>query len=262
MGCGGRPIPVSIITLTTDFGTQDWFVGSMKGVILGVNPAVTVVDITHEVPAGDVRVGAFALLASYRCFPPNTVHVAVIDPGVGSNRAAIAVRTADYVFVGPDNGVLSFALVREKIVEIRRLDHDAYFRQPVSNTFHGRDVFAPVAAKLTQDILFASLGEKLTGYARLDWPQPRTDGGKIRGEIVHLDHFGNAITNIELSGAAVSQVCVPDKLQCEVRQSYQALPPGQALALVGSSGFLEIAVNAENAARKLGLVVGDVVEVG
>ena len=118
---------MAIITLTTDFGTTDWFVGSIKGVILGINPQVSIVDITHEVPVGDIRAGAFALLASCRCFPPSTVHCAVVDPGVGTSRAAIAVRTADYFFVGPDNGVLSFALTREKVVEIRRLDNNTYF---------------------------------------------------------------------------------------------------------------------------------------
>jgi len=252
---------MSIITLTTDFGTRDWFVGSLKGVILGVNPEVTIVDIAHEIPAGDVRAGAFALLASYRCFPRSTVHVAIVDPGVGSHRAAIGVRTADYVFVGPDNGVLSFALGREKVVEIRRLDNDEYFRKPVCNTFHGRDVFAPVAVRLTQNIPFGSLGERLTDYVRLDWPQPRQDGGRIRGEIVYIDHFGNAITNIELADKGVSRLCVPDKLACEAREFYQATPGGQALTLVGSSGFLEIAVNGGNAARMFALTLGDVVEV-
>lgn len=252
---------MSIITLTTDFGSRDWFVGSMKGAILGVNPEVTVVDITHEIPAGDIRAGAFALSASFRCFPRHTVHVAVVDPGVGSSRAAIAVRTADCVFVGPDNGVLSFALAREKIVEIRRLDNDAHFRKPVSNTFHGRDVFAPVAARLTKNIPFESLGKRLDDCVRLDWPQPRTDGVVVQGEVVSIDHFGNAITNIELPDKSVSQVRVPDKVQCEVRKLYQDAPRGQPLALVGSSGFLEIAVNGGDAARMFALTLGDAVEV-
>lgn len=137
---------MNIITLTTDFGLADWFVGSMKGVILGINPQARIVDITHDVPAGDIRAGAFALLASYRCFPRNTVHVAVVDPGVGSERAAIAVRTEEYFFVGPDNGVLSFALAHENVQEVRHLQNEMLFRTPVSNTFHGRDIFAPVAA--------------------------------------------------------------------------------------------------------------------
>ncbi len=259
---------MSIITLTTDFGTRDWFVGSMKGVILGVNPEVTVVDITHEIPAGDIRAGAFALLASYRCFPRHTVHVAVVDPGVGGSRAAIGVRTADCLFVGPDNGVLSFALAREEIIEIRRLDNDEYFyrapgviRKPVSNTFHGRDVFAPVAAHLSRDVPFDSLGEKLNDCVRLDWPQPETAGGILQGEIVYIDRFGNAITNIESPGQDARHVRVPGKVQCDIKRSYQEVPGGQPLALVGSSGFMEIAVNGGNAAQMFALKLGDVVEV-
>ena len=252
---------MSFITLTTDFGTRDWFVGGMKGVILGVNPATSVVDITHEIPAGDIRAGAFALMASVRCFPRATVHVAVVDPGVGSRRAAIAVKTADYFFVGPDNGVLSFALARETITEIRRLDNDTYFRRPVSLTFHGRDVFAPVAAALTRNILFESLGKQWDDYVRLDWPQPTVAGGLIRGEVIYIDHFGNAITNIEGPGKSATKVRVPEKVRCEIGLCYQDAPLGQPVALLGSSGFLEIAVNGGNAARAHAVTIGDTVEV-
>ncbi|MGD0650027.1 MAG: SAM-dependent chlorinase/fluorinase [Verrucomicrobiia bacterium] len=283
---------MAIITLTTDFGTADWFVGSVKGVILGINPQVSIVDITHDVPVSDIRAGAFALLASYRCFPRHTVHLAVVDPGVGSNRMPIVVRTADYFFVGPDNGVLSFALAQEKVLEVRRLDNDAYFyhapsviHKPVSNTFHGRDIFAPVAARLTQNVPFDSLGEKLNDYVRLDWPQPRLGGaagGVLRGEIIYIDRFGNAITNLdEAMVRQIGRTDVPPVKQdgragktggtpvlllkghplCELKRFYQDAPAGQPLALVGSSGFLEIAVNNGNAAQELGLRVGDRVQV-
>jgi S-adenosylmethionine hydrolase len=274
-----------IVTLTTDFGTADWFVGSMKGVILGINPQVSIVDITHEVPPRDVWAAAFALAASCKCFPRLTVHCAVVDPGVGSQRGAIVVRTADYFFVGPDNGVLSFALAQEKVLEVRRLDNDVYFRKPVSNTFHGRDIFAPVAARLTQNVPFDSLGEKLNDYVRLDWPQPGLGGavgGVLRGEIIYIDRFGNAITNLdEAMVRQVGRTGVPPVKQdgragktggtpvlllkghplCELKRFYQEAPAGQPLALVGSSGFLEIAVNNGNAAQELGLKIGDVVEV-
>jgi S-adenosylmethionine hydrolase len=283
---------MNIITLTTDFGTADWFVGSMKGVILGINPQASIVDITHEVPSRDIRAGAFALLASYRCFPRHTVHLAVVDPGVGSKRAAIAVRTADYFFVGPDNGVLSFALAQEKVVEVRRLDNDTYFyhapsviRKPVSNTFHGHDIFAPVAARLTQNVPFDSLGEKLNDYVQFDWPQPRLGGAVgdvLRGEIIYIDRFGNAITNLdEAMVRQVGRTGVPPVKQdaraaktggtpvllfkghplCELKRFYQEAPVGQPLGIIGSSGFLEIAVNNGNAAQELGLKIGDVVEV-
>lgn len=250
-----------IITLTTDFGTRDWFVGSMKGVILGIHPQTQIVDITHEVPAGDVRAGAFVLAACYRCFPRLTVHVAVVDPGVGSERAAIAVRTAEYFFVGPDNGVLSFALAQEKVLEIRRIENAALLRPPVSHTFHGRDVFAPVAARLTQGVLLESLGAKLDGYTRLDFAEPKVVGGVLRGEIIYIDRFGNGITNLRALAPSAGRVRVAGKLECPVGRIYQDVASGQPVALVGSTGFLEIAINGGHAAQSLGLKIGDVVEV-
>jgi len=252
---------MSIITLTTDFGLRDWFVGSMKGVILGINEHAALVDITHEIPAGDIRAGAFALGVSCRCFPRNTVHVAVIDPGVGSNRAAIVVKTADYYFVGPDNGVLSLALEKEKVLEIWRVENEAYFRRPVSNTFHGRDVFAPVAAHLTLRVLMDSLGRQLKDYVKLEWPKPQVAGGVLRGQILYIDHFGNAVSNIESPAKSVSKVRVPDKVQCDIKRFYQEVPGGQPLAITGSAGYLEIAVNGGNAAQTFGLKLGDAVEV-
>jgi len=252
---------MSIITLTTDFGTRDWFVGSMKGVILGVNPQAAVVDITHDIPSGDIRAGAFALAVSYRCFPRNTVHVAVVDPGVGSNRAAIVVKTADYYFVGPDNGVLSVALAKEKVSEVWQVENQTYLRRPVSNTFHGRDVFAPVAAHLTMRVLMDSLGRKLKDYARLTWPSLQVVGGVLRGEIVYIDRFGNAISNIAAPAPSVTKVRVADKVQCDIKKFYQEVPAGQPLAILGSTGYLEIAVNGGSAAQAFGLKLGDVAEV-
>src|SRR5208283_126339 len=164
---------MNLITLTTDFGTRDWFVGTMKGVILSRCPRAAIVDITHEIPAGDIRAGAFALAAGCRFFPKGTVHVAVVDPGVGSARHAIVVQTANYFFVGPDNGVLSFALAKEKIKTIRRLENKGIFLQPVSCTFHGRDIFAPVAARLCRGFPIHKLGPLQKDFVRLPWPEPR-----------------------------------------------------------------------------------------
>ncbi len=149
------------ITLTTDFGLGDWFVGTMRAVILGIHPRANVVDITHGIPPGDIRAGAFALMASCRFFPRGTVHVAVVDPGVGSRRRAIAVRSANHFFVGPDNGVLSWALGLEEIKTIRLLENPEYFLAPVSRTFHGRDIFAPVAAHLSRGLRASRLGREL-----------------------------------------------------------------------------------------------------
>ena len=197
---------VSVITLTTDFGTRDWFVGTMKAVILGILPRAKVVDITHEIPPGDIRAGAFALMASCRYFPRGTVHVAVVDPGVGSQRQAIAVQTARRFFVGPDNGVLSWGLALEKIKTIRLLENRQYFLQPVSRTFHGRDIFAPVAAHLSRGLSASRLGRELKDFVRVPWPLTTKQRGEVQGEIVHIDRFGNAITDIEAERVSCERV--------------------------------------------------------
>ena len=252
---------MSVITLTTDFGTSDWFVGTMKGVIASLAPGTSVVDLTHDLPPGDIRGGAFALAASFRFFPKGTVHVAVVDPGVGSRRRAIAVQTGNGVFVGPDNGVLSWALAKEKIRAIRALENEAYFLQPVSRTFHGRDVFAPVAAHLSRGVPIQKLGPALKGYMRLDWPEPRERRGGIEGEVVYIDRFGNAITNLEsrlFRGADTASCEIYGRRHrvCPLRNYYQAVAPKTPVALVGSSGFLEIAVNGASAEKVLGLRIG------
>ncbi|SRR6266567_186595 len=255
-----------LITLTTDFGTRDWFVGTMKGVALGIQPRATIVDITHEIASGDVRGGAFALTASYCLFPKDTVHVAVVDPGVGSERRAIAVQTRDYFFVGPDNGVLSFALAREKIKSIHQLTNDEFFLKPVSRTFHGRDIFAPVAAHLSRGVAIHKFGARLKGFVRLKWPRLRPLDGKVEGEIVHVDHFGNLITNIDGKSLRVfadkpCEVFAKRKRLCPIAPFYGAVPIGRPLGILGSAGFLEIAVNGASAAEKFSLRLGDQVGV-
>ena len=256
-----------IITLTTDFGTYDWFVGTVKGVILGMAPSVTVVDITHGVPSGDIRAAAFALAASCCFFPPKTIHVAVADPGVGSGRGAIVVQTADYFFVGPDNGVLSWALRQQTVKAIRRVANEELFLQPVSQTFHGRDIFAPVAAHLSKGTPFQKIGPEVKDYLRLPWPKPAKElNGGIRGEIIYIDRFGNAITNLHGTDLAArsngsGRVFIHGKLVGPLASYYQAVPLGQAAGLIGSSGYLEIAVNGDEAARVLKLNVTDEVVV-
>jgi hypothetical protein len=215
--------------LTTDFGTRDWFVGTMKAVILGIHPRTNVVDITHEIPPGDIRAGAFALLASCRYFPKGTVHAAVVDPGVGSQRRAIAVRTTNGFFVGPDNGVLSWALAREKIKTVRFLENRRYFLEPVSRTFHGRDIFALVAAHLSRGLSATRLGPELKDFVRLPWPPTTRQRGAVQGEIVHIDHFGNAITNIEeeldsCEGPGTCEMMGKQKVRCALAEFYGAVP--------------------------------------
>ena len=255
---------MQIIALTTDFGTKDWFVGTMKGVILGLAPRAVIVDLTHEIPPGDIRAGAFALVAGYRFFPKGTIHVAVVDPGVGSVRKAIAVQTANYLFVGPDNGVLSFALAREKVKSVRQLRNANYFLQPVSQTFHGRDIFAPVAAHLARGVPVGKLGSAQKDFVRLRWPQPRARRNRIEGEVVFVDRFGNAITNIEngdLDTRRDLEISAGRKQLCWVKSFYQSVPAGKAVAVPGSTGFLEIAVNGGSAAKRFGLKMGERVSV-
>ena len=252
------------ITLTTDFGARDWFVGTMKGIMLGINPRAVIVDLTHEIPLGDIRAGAFALMAGYRYFPEGTLHIVVVDPGVGSQRRPIAVQTANYFFVGPDNGVLSWALAHEKIKAIRQLENPKYFLKTISRTFHGRDIFAPVAAHLSRGRALKQLGRELKDFIRLPWPEPTKTRSTIRGEIVYTDHFGNAITNIEAEllpgGRKVTcEVIGKRKVRCARAECYDTVPANSPVAVIGSSGFLEIAVNGDSAAKRFRLKTGDAV---
>ena len=252
---------MSVITLTTDFGTRDWFVGTMKGVIAGIAPNVNAIDLTHELRPGDIRGGAFALAASHRFFPKGTIHVVVVDPGVGSQRRAIAVRTPTGIFVGPDNGVLSWALAKERITAIHALENEAYFLQPVSGTFHGRDIFAPVAAHLARGVPIRRVGPALKDFVRLDWPPPRQRSGTVAGEVIYVDRFGNGITNLESrllrgTGRASCEVHARGRWLCPVRAFYQAAEPKTPVVVVGSSGFLEIAVNGGSAEAALGVRIG------
>ena len=255
---------MATISLTTDFGTRDWFVGTMKGVILGINPRAGIVDVVHEIPSGDVRAAAFALRASYHYFPKGTVHVAIVDPGVGSNRRVIGVRTSSYSFIGPDNGLLSWALRNETIKEIRSLENPKYFLQPISRTFHGRDIFAPVAAHLSRGVALKNFGPSLTQFLRLPWPNPRIRDDRIEGQVIYVDRFGNAITNIEAasikeSGTPGACIFLEGKRFCRVGLFYQSVPQGKPLGIIGSSGFLELSVNGGNAAQEFRLGTGTAV---
>lgn len=258
--------PVSVITLTTDFGTQDWFVGTMKGVILAIQPRARPVDITHEIAPGDIRAGAFALMAAAPYFPKGTIHVAVVDPGVGSQRRAIAVKTKRAIFIGPDNGVLTWALRNETIVTARQIANEKFFRHPVSRTFHGRDIFAPTAAHLCAGKKFNQVGPKISDWVQLPWPNPVPSGKSLTGEIIHIDQFGNAITNLAHDLLHEDEwtkaiVVVKNRELGAPNNSYAATKPGKLLAILSSAGFLEIAVNGGSAAKLLKLQCGDAVKV-
>lgn len=238
----------------------------MKGVLLGLHPRARLVDITHEIPPGDIRAGAFALAASYGFFPRGTVHLAVVDPGVGSRRRAIVVQTANHVFVGPDNGVLSLALERETIQAVHQILNEELFLRPVSATFHGRDIFAPVAAKLSKGMPLRKVGAPTKAFVKLSWPEPRQTANSIQGEIAYIDRFGNAITNIGHATLATLREGTPEiifrgKRLCALGPFYQAVSRGKPVGVPGSSGFLELAVNGGSAAKKFKLELGEAVVV-
>jgi S-adenosylmethionine hydrolase len=249
-----------LITLLTDFGTTDYFVGAMKGAILCVNPEARIFDLTHEVPAHDIRAGAFLLLASYKTFPPGTIHVAVVDPGVGSLRRPILVIAGEQFFVGPDNGLFSYVYEREASARVIHLTNEEYFRHPVSATFHGRDIFAPIAGALSTGTSPARLGEEITDYVRLEpgLPLALADGA-LEGVIIHVDRFGNCVTNFactDVSGEMFergARLLVGEQEINAFRRFYagEGNQPGQLFAICGSAGLLEISVFQDSAARRL-----------
>jgi len=244
-----------IITLTTDFGEADYFVPAMKGVILGVNPSVEVVDLTHMIPPHDIYAAAFTLMCCYRDFPNGTIHVVVVDPGVGTSRRPILVMADDYNFVGPDNGVFSYIYQQNHINRVVQFTAEHYFRQPVSNTFHGRDVFAPCAAYVSKLVDWRMMGEEVSDPVRFNTPTPVVSEKQIKGSIIHVDRFGNLITNItsteltEQRLLAGARVRVGTHNAARVLRTFSEANPNELFAYFGSAGFLEIGVAKQSAAR-------------
>jgi S-adenosyl-L-methionine hydrolase (adenosine-forming) len=253
---------VSLITLTTDFGAGSPYVAAMKGVILSINPAVTLVDISHAVPAQDVRNGALVLEQTTPWFPQDTIHVAVVDPGVGTQREIVYARIGSQQYLAPDNGLLSRLFAKTPPAEIRRLANPAWWLQPVSATFHGRDIMAPVAARLSLGLDPRELGPPASQIAWSEWPAAEVLSKRIRGQIVEIDSFGNLITNIaaELFAGRPTdtRVCVVCGIYetFGIYRTYAAQAAGMLVALVGSGGRLELALVGDNAAAQLGVAVG------
>ena len=270
-----------VITLTTDFGTTDPFVGAMKGIILGINPEASVVDITHEVPPQDIHAGAFLFDAAHQYFPPGTIHLLVVDPGVGTGRRPLLVVSPSARFVGPDNGLLSY-LYAEAGTPIpageafedgqaplpdgwrayHLTDHQ-YWHHPVSSTFHGRDIFAPVAGYLSTGVPPEAMGPAVDAVTAFVVPRPVERDGKLVGCVLHVDRFGNLVTNIQASALfnADADIVIDiggHKVQ-GLASSYQEGVP--LLAIIGSHGYLEIGAANSSASQMLGLGVGDEVRV-
>ena len=249
-----------IITLITDFGTADHYVGTMKGVMLNINPEVQIVDICHQIALYDIFEAAYALVQSYRFFPHDTIHLVVVDPGVGTARRPILVSAGHYRFVAPDNGVLSLLFAREENVRVWHITADHYFLNPVSNTFQGRDIFAPVAGWLSKGVQEEKFGDPITDYAKFTSPKPkRVSENLIKGMALKVDSFGNLITNISPEDVPelFSENPPPFKIiinQQEITRlnlAYSMGRPSELFAIVGSSGFIEICTNRGSAAKML-----------
>jgi len=254
-----------IITMTTDFGLSDHYVGVMKGVVLSINPKARLIDISHQVRPGYIFQAARLIKEAYLFFPKGTVHVAVVDPGVGGDRRPILVKTKGHFFVGPDNGLFWSVIEDNEVAEVIHLTEKAYFLTDVGHTFHGRDIFAPVASYLSRGTDPHKMGRVVNDPVPLDFPMPRETGGILAGEVVRMDHFGNLITNIHgdvlvgfLRGAP-SLIRVGSLVVEGVRKTYAEAEEGEALALIGSSQYLEIAVNLGRACDRAGVSSGDVI---
>jgi len=263
-----------IITLLTDFGTKDHYAATLKGVILGLNPEVILVDLSHEVPPQDITAGAFVLAEAAPYFPPDTIHLAVVDPGVGTHRRGLAARCRGQYWVGPDNGLFHFVFAGQlpgssppgesgPECTIVSLETPSFFRPQISTTFHGRDVFAPVAAHLSLGVELGQLGPVLRTPVPLPLPEPEFTGEVARGQVIYIDRFGNLITNLPgetflrwLGDRTLFRLQVAGVVLRRLSPTYAEVGPGEPLALLGSHGYLEIAVNRGNAASLLKARVG------
>jgi S-adenosylmethionine hydrolase len=257
---------LSIITLLTDFGNADYYIAAMKGVILSRNPAVRIVDISHEIAPQNILSAAYVLFGAYANFPANTVHLVVVDPGVGSTRQPIVARAGDHIFVGPDNGVFSFVLSDAPNYEAHRITNQSLLASNISNTFHGRDVFAPVAAALSLGVPLHEIGERFLGVQLL--PEPtQLSLSSVESRIIHIDHFGNCVTGIKRTVLPSGELPPTFELEAgknqirKLKRFYleEAAQSDGPFVIWGSIGFLEISLVSSSAAKRLGLKTGDTV---
>jgi S-adenosylmethionine hydrolase len=252
-----------IITLLTDFGLKDPYVASMKGVMLSINPQCTLVDITHQVNSHDIKEGAFILAQTYSTFPKGTIHLAVVDPGVGSPRKPILLVTKKYFFVGPDNGLFTLPSRSERVKQAVLLTNQKFFLSKVSSTFHGRDIFAPVAAYLSLGVKPEAFGPSIKSWREIPFSDPAMKQGKLIGEIVHVDAFGNLVSNIDRKcllkfSKDYSFAVRIGRLTIQgLKKGYWEGKKGEPIVLIGSGGFLEISVREGNAQKSLKVNKGD-----
>lgn len=258
-----------LITLTTDYGTRDAFAASVKGVVLKINPQAQIVDISNEIAPQDIWEAAFTLRSAYAYFPKGTIHLAVIDPGVGGGRRPIIVVTESYYFVGPDNGLFSLVYQEAERLRVHHITSTHYFQPSPGPTFHGRDIFAPVAAWLSKGIPSGNFGDEITDYIKLNVPVPKKTSAGMDGHVVHIDRFGNVITNItfkdirtllpEGEGADSVSVHLAGREISGLKRFYAEATAGEASAIINSSGYLEVFVYKQNARNALSVKRGDIV---
>jgi S-adenosylmethionine hydrolase len=259
--------PPAIITLTTDFGVGSRYVAAMKGVILTINPHAQIIDLSHAVPARDIRAGAIAVAETACWFPPGSIHIVVVDPGVGSKRRVIYAEICGHHFIAPDNGVLSRLAAAQRPAKIVCVEEPKYWQPEVSRTFHGRDIMAPVAARLSMGLAPELLGPLQTQFVELPWAEAQQVPNRIDGEVIEVDSFGNLVTNITQAmlenvprGDSVIITCDEHETQ-GIFATFSDQPPMTFMAHVGSTGRLELAIVDENASAMLGVRVGAPVRV-
>jgi S-adenosylmethionine hydrolase len=255
-------VPRGLVTLTTDFGLSDHYVGVMKGVILRCHPGARIVDLCHLVEPYDLTGACLTLAASYSYFPPGTVHVVVVDPGVGGPRRAILAEAGEWLFLAPDNGVLEL-VYRRHAARVRELRHEQFALEPLSHTFHGRDVFAPAAGLLAKGTPAEELGDPIQDFVRLPLPGPRPIAGQgIEGIVLKVDRFGNLITNLQPGDLPPAFVLTVGEAKVRtLRPAYEDAAPGEMFTIIGSSGYVEISINQGSAADAAQAGAGSVVEV-
>ena len=259
---------IPVVTFLTDFGYQDGSVGIMKGIILEVNRDIKMVDISHEIPQHDVRSAAFVIGQAYAYFPENTLHIIVVDPGVGTSRNILYVEAGYYKFLVPDNGVLQYVFECERVFRVINVKNQEFLLPEQSSTFHGRDIFAPVAAHIIDGVDPTLLGENIEPKAISLSSKPEIETDMIRGEINYIDHFGNLVSNIShetiiklLKEKKKFRILLAEQQIDEISETFFSKPPGNLLAYLDSSGYLAFAINGQNAAEKMGISVGDHFEI-
>lgn len=253
-----------IIALLTDFGPFDAYAGIMKGVILGINPDAKLVDITHHVSPQNVDEGAFILNNAHRFFPEHTLFTVVVDPGVGSKRKILLVKAENQLFLAPDNGILKYIFYAHPDAEVFHINNEEYFLPVISSTFHGRDIFAPVAGHLSAGVLPSRMGERISDFIRGEVHLPEISEQQITGEILYFDHFGNAVSNIDrraLRHFKSFNIQIGETNFSKLSVSYSDIKAGEPLAIIGSNNTIEISINRDSARERLSLKQGDRVEI-